>query len=549
MDASPSWMCVSCIQTLFPFNWIEEDDMFLKEVCGQMNCVNMNDLIIDNKEIFHVFDVTDDDDDQFVADIDPDKNYFNKYDFKLTKNCQYYDENQFNMEYAKNRDANSIIKASNPFSMCHINIRSVAKNLSSLSDYLVNLNHDFTFIGMSETWLIENTKELHPLEGYNTVSNCRPSKKGGGVSLYVKERLLYTVRHDLCIFNEHMESVFVEIDKSALSADKNVVIGVLYRPPNTDIEIFNEHLGNVLDKVGHEKKLSYIMGDYNINLLNYDSHTKTASFLDTLNSKSFIPLINRPTRAVENSHTIIDNIITNNFAELQCTMQGVLITDISDHYPVFSINWQIKEKCVNIVSWRRNMNARNVNRFKQLIAECEWYDIFTNLDTNTAFEKFHEKLKSAYDTAFPKIQIRKCYRTKKPWLTEALKTSIKTKNKLYLQYKKCNSVYNECKYKGYMNKLNKIIKATEKKYYQEKLEMNKTNTRKTWTIIKEVIGKNKATQVQTKFKLSSGEITSDKRTVCEKFNSFFVNIGPTLSKSFEGHKGSPDKYLRDRQIN
>ena len=231
-------------------------------------------------------------------------------------------------------------------------------------------------------------------------------------------------------------------------------------------------------------------------------------------------------------------------------MQGVLIPDTSDHYPVFSINWQIKEKCVNIVSWCRNMNARNVNRFKQLIAECEWHDSFTHLDTNTAFERFHEKWKSAYDTAFPKSQIRKCYRTKKPWLTEALKTSIKTKKlNCTFNIKKCNSVYNECKYKDYRNKLNKMIKATEKNYYQEKLEMNKTDMRKTWTIIKEVIGKNKATQVQTKFKLSSVEIKSDKRTICEKFNSFFVNIGPTLSKSFEGHRGSPDKYLRDRQIN
>ena len=84
----------------------------------------------------------------------------------------------------------------------------------------------------------------------------------------------------------------------ALSADKNVFIWVLYKPPNTDIEIFNEYLGNVLDKVGHEKKLSYIMGDYNINILNYDSHTETALFLDTLYSKSFIPLINRSTRDV-----------------------------------------------------------------------------------------------------------------------------------------------------------------------------------------------------------------------------------------------------------
>ena len=43
-------------------------------------------------------------------------------------------------------------------------------------------------------------------------------------------------------------------------------MGVIYRPPNTDIEIFNEYLESILDKVGHEKKLSYIMGDYNINI-------------------------------------------------------------------------------------------------------------------------------------------------------------------------------------------------------------------------------------------------------------------------------------------
>ena len=61
-----------------------------------MNCVDINDLFIDEKEIFHVFDVSDDNEDYFVDDIDPDKNYFNRYDFKLTKNCQYYDENKFN---------------------------------------------------------------------------------------------------------------------------------------------------------------------------------------------------------------------------------------------------------------------------------------------------------------------------------------------------------------------------------------------------------------------------------------------------------------------
>ena len=56
------------------------------------------------------------------------------------------------------------------------------------------------------------------------------------------------------MFNEHIESVFIEIDRSKLNVEKNVIIGVIYRPPNTDIEIFNEYLWNILDKVGHEKK-------------------------------------------------------------------------------------------------------------------------------------------------------------------------------------------------------------------------------------------------------------------------------------------------------
>ena len=173
------------------------------------------------------------------------------------------------------------------------------------------------------------------------MSKCRSNKKGDGVSLYINEKIPFIERHDLNVFNEYIESVFIEIDKSKLNPEKNVIIGVIYWPTNTDIEIFNEYLGSILDKVGHEKKLSYIMGDYNIKLLNYNSHTKTTLFLDTLYSKSLIPLINRPTRSVEIRHTIIDNIITNNFTDLQCSMQGVLLTDISDQYPIFSINWYI----------------------------------------------------------------------------------------------------------------------------------------------------------------------------------------------------------------
>ena len=152
------------------------------------------------------------------------------------------------------KNEKSINKVAKPFSMCHINIRNTAKNLSSFSDYLSNFDHDFTFIGISESWLNENNKELYHLNGYNTVSKRRLSKTGGGVSLYINEKIPFIERHDLNLFNEYIKSVFIEIDKSKLNVEKNVIIGVIYRPPNTDIEIFNEYLGGILDKVGHEKK-------------------------------------------------------------------------------------------------------------------------------------------------------------------------------------------------------------------------------------------------------------------------------------------------------
>ena len=66
----------------------------------------------------------------------------------------------------------------------------------------------------------------------------------------------------------------------------------MYRPPNSDTRIFNEHVGSVLELLKTENKLCYILGDYD-NILNYDSHNETSNFVDLLFSYSLIPLINQ----------------------------------------------------------------------------------------------------------------------------------------------------------------------------------------------------------------------------------------------------------------
>ena len=76
-------------------------------------------------------------------------------------------------------------------------------------------------------------------------------------------------------------------------------------------------------------------------------------------------------------------------------------------------------------------------------------------------------------------------------------------------------------YKNYKNKLTKLMKFAEKKYYQDQLEINKRNTKKTWGIIKEVIRKNKSNQTQSRFKSSDGKDITNKSVISEKFNDFF----------------------------
>ena len=51
-----------------------------------------------------------------------------------------------------------------------------------------------------------------------------------------------------------------------------MIVGVIYRPPNTDVEKFNEQFNLIMHTIKQERKIAYIMGDYNINVLNHKSH-------------------------------------------------------------------------------------------------------------------------------------------------------------------------------------------------------------------------------------------------------------------------------------
>ena len=123
------------------------------------------------------------------------------------------------------------------------------------------------------------------------------------------------------------------------------------------IQEFNKILMPTLVKISKENKDTYLMGDFNINLIKYDCHNPTPQFLYSICSNSFFPYINIPTHHTPRSKTLTDNIFHNNINEN--AISGNLITDISDHLAKFLITPTLaksKTKPKKILT--RNYNSR-----------------------------------------------------------------------------------------------------------------------------------------------------------------------------------------------
>ena len=104
----------------------------------------------------------------------------------------------------------------------------------------------------------------------------------------------------------------------------------------------DDYLQPLNDKLTRENKKTYLLGDFNFNLLNTDN-SETFNSFETMTSSHLIPTIIIPTKINTKKSTVIDNIFTNQIHPDM--ISGNFTVAISDHLPSFSLYQMTIKPC------------------------------------------------------------------------------------------------------------------------------------------------------------------------------------------------------------
>ena len=437
----------------------------------------------------------------------------------------------------------------NSFSITHVNIRSLNKNINELHLlYDHSIKHKFDIIALSEVWNVTSV-DTFPLTDYVLEVNCRQgNERGGGVGAYIHKQ----VNYEILDFNvAHAESLWLKVSKNNID---NFVIGVIYRKPNTNIDEFLNGLLGVLENINIGRANVVLIGDYNIDL-SLTGTPKISDFLSAIESTGMQQIISSPTRMTNLTSSLIDHVYTNvhNYA----IHSGVIETDVSDHFPIFVIfkgqNGSEKSSFVRKVT--RSYRKYNVCLFQEDLSKLNWQHIYRYENVNVAYENFYDMFVNACDKHAPNVTFsssKKRSTPKKPWISSGIVKSIRKKHSLYKKYRSSN--FNEeygNEYKKYRNMLVTIIKNAKRMYYSESFSENRNNMRKTWGIIKELISrndKNKKTKIEQLLICDEGtnKVVSSDEGIANELNHYFVSIGSTLAKKIPTVNLDFENYLARR---
>lgn len=384
-----------------------------------------------------------------------------------------------------------------------------------------------------ETKLSNDIEHLYNIQGYKLLTNNR-NHYGGGVCMYIKKNMFNTVLKDVSIINDNIETLFVETKL----INKPVTVGIVYRRPNGSITLFNESLESMLQNVTSTGKTCLLLGDFNINLMNFND-INVNQFITVLTSYGFYPCINKPTRVSKTSATIIDHIWVNDIDMV--SKSGILLLDVSDHFSPFICYEGKIERSKNLCFTYRDYDNMDDSRLCEYMRE-RFSTVERDDNPDREYNMISNIISSTVEEVIPLKSVKiKSKQVNKPWISQEILEHIKERHKLYKKYLKRPIMFGN-KYRECRNRVNNLIKDAERCYYRSKLSASQGNGKQTWKIINEIINSKEEQSKLEYLTIEDNKIT-DSKLISNYINTYFTNIGYDLATKIPVCDNSPLSYL------
>ena len=257
------------------------------------------------------------------------------------------------------------------FRILNLNIQSLRKKFDKLLALLDIFPFAFHVICLTETFLYQNEHTCFPLPNYLFLADSRATKQGGA-GFYVHSSL--AVEEQLVTL-DGAEAISVRLSGAVV---RPLYLTCIYRTGAADLGKFLDSLDCYLNTMSLSDHI--ITGDLNIDTLKSESD----HYVDIISHYNFQNIIPIPTRISSTSQTCIDHILINfNTHKIQ---SGTLLTDTSDHLPVFAIFKKFSIIQNDEFSYR-NLNVSE-ERVNEIFSSVSWESVLNSFDVNHAYADF-----------------------------------------------------------------------------------------------------------------------------------------------------------------
>ena len=142
-----------------------------------------------------------------------------------------------------------------------------------------------------------------------------------------------------------------------------------------------------------------IFGDFSFDFLKIDSDSKATNFYDTTSTYLLTSLINKPTRLIDRSQTLIDIFFV---SKPYSTVAGIFTFDVSEHYPIAAVfkNFFEQDNVKEAIEYRVISDDILV-LCSNNSSKLDFSELLTGLDLNSSVAELDLLTLREYDKACP----------------------------------------------------------------------------------------------------------------------------------------------------